>query len=361
MEVFKEYLLQNWALILVLIAFAIMLKITVFLDKRKILRLYLLIISVFLLSIVVFTEFYLADINQYQTLRVVMMAIRYSATPLLLSYILFTLVKKARWYVFIPALFLTAINIVSIFTGIVFSINEAGELQRGVLGYLPYVGVGVYSAVLVFVLIWQSNKTSTEIIQILFLTFAFASGVVLPLVIGKDYSKIFTATIAIALFVYYVFLILQLTKKDSLTGLFNRQAYYAFVRSYSKDITAFVSIDMNGLKKINDSEGHLAGDKALSVLGDCFQNATKNYQYAFRVGGDEFIIICRKMQDDELKELIDRIKENVSKTEYTISIGYCYSPSGLKDMKAMVKESDEMMYKEKASFYQTNGIDRRIN
>lgn len=62
-ELFRNYLLQNWSLILVLSAFAIALYITVFLDIKEIRRLYVLIIEVFILSIVVFLEFgYAQDI-----------------------------------------------------------------------------------------------------------------------------------------------------------------------------------------------------------------------------------------------------------------------------------------------------------
>ena len=359
MDTIVSYLIQNWALILVLIAFAIMLMITIFLDRRTIIRMYVLIVAIFLLSIVVFTEFYLAEIGQYKDIRIVMMAIRYSATPIIISYVLLTLVRRARWYVITPAIVLTIINIISIFTGIVFSINDAGELQRGVLGYLPYVGVGVYSLALVVILILQSKKQATEIIPILFLAFAFASGIVFPFFIGKEYSKIFCSTIAIALFVYYIFLILQLTKKDALTGLLNRQAYYAYIERKNKDVTAFVSIDMNGLKTINDNEGHLAGDKALVTLANCFTKAVKYKQFVYRLGGDEFIIVCRKTSKEELIQLINDIEKYVNETKYSCSIGYHYSSDGSESVEEMVKKSDEMMYANKASYYQSTGKDRR--
>ena len=360
MEVFKAYLLQNWTLILILIAFVIMLMITVFLDKKTNLRLYILIAALFALSIIVFTEFYLSDIKQRVDVRIWLMAIRYSATPIIISMILYTLVRKAHFYVFVPAFILAVLNLISIWTGIVFSIDpNTGELIRGALGYLPYIGVGIYSAVLVYVLIIQSNKTLMDIIPIVFLAFSFASGIILPLVIGKDYSKIFVSTIGVALFVYYVFLILQLTKKDSLTSLYNRQAYYATIEHNSKDINAVVSIDMNGLKTINDNEGHIAGDNALISLSKCFLSASKKRQFIFRVGGDEFIILCKKTSEEELKELINQIKENVSRTTYSCSIGYCFSTEENKEIEEMVKFSDEMMYKDKAKYYKVTGKDRR--
>ena len=358
MEVFKEYILQNWALILVLMAFVIMLIITVFLDKQTIKKMYLLIGAVFILSIIVFIEFYFSDGNQYTTLRTVLVAIRYSATPIIISLIIFALVKRARWYVVLPAFALAIINIVSIFTGIVFSIDADGNLKRGVLGYLPYIGVGVYSALLVYILIKQSNKQITEIIPIIFLAFSLLTGLVFPLIIGKEYSKIFCTTIAIALFVYYVFLILQLTKKDALTGLLNRQAYYAFIDYNYRDITAIISIDMNGLKRINDTEGHLAGDEAITTVATTIFKEAKLKQAVFRIGGDEFMIVCKKTSEEELLKLIENIRNSMSQTKYSVSIGYNYSTVIDKSINQMVKESDEMMYADKAAYYARTGEKR---
>ena len=359
MNVFLEYLVQNWGLILILIAFVITLAVTVFLDKKTVGRMYILIALLFALSIIVYTEFHLSETGEYKDVRLVMMAIRYSATPIVIAWVLFTLVKKARWYMLLPSLALAILNFVSIPTGIVFSLGNSGELIRGALGYLPYIGVGVYAVVLIFVLIWQSNKQPAEIIPIAFLALAFSSGLVLPFIMGKEYSKIFCTTIGVALFVYYVFLILQLTKKDALTGLLNRQAYYAEIHRKSRDISAIVSIDMNGLKAINDTYGHLAGDNALTALANCFQKAATIKQPVYRIGGDEFIILCRKTGEEELILLIERIRKNVEETPYSCSIGYCYAPNGIKNLEEMAKESDEMMYADKAKFYSNAPRDRR--
>lgn len=361
MNAFVEYLIQNWSLILILLAFVIMLQITVFLDKKTVIRMYMLIVAVFLLSIIVFTEFYLAELGEYKEVRLVMMSIRYSATPVIIAMIIFALVKRAHWYVFAPCVVVIAINIVSIFTGIVFSIADSGDIKRGLLGYLPYIAVGLYSVVLVYILVKQSTKQASEIIPIVFLALSIGSGLVLPFVFKKDYSKIFCPTLAIALFVYYVFLILQLTKKDALTGLLNRQAYYALVNSNPKDVTACVSIDMNGLKTINDTNGHLAGDEALTTLALCFTKAAKVKQLVYRLGGDEFIILCRKTSEEELVSLVSNIKSYVSDTAYSCSVGYSYSSDGSKSLADMTKESDVMMYADKAKYYSKTGKDRRAN
>ena len=246
------------------------------------------------------------------------------------------------------------IDVVSIFTGIVFKINDENKLVRGPLGYLPFIVAGLYCAFLIFILIKRSNKRALEIIPVIFLSVAFASGLIFPFVFGPAFSQIFCPTIAVALFIYYVFSILQLTKKDALTGLLNRQAYYAETSRTYKDITAIISLDMNGLKKINDTYGHDAGDEALETLALCFARACKVKQSAYRMGGDEFAIVCHKTSEKEVKALIERIEKYVAETKYTCSVGYSYRKDGFINLDDLLKDSDEKMYSNKAEFYRTH-------
>ena len=118
-------------------------------------------------------------------------------------------------------LLLTAIDFISISTGIVFSLSDEGTLQRGFLGYLPCIVAGLNGVRLIYTLYRNSNRLYTEIVPIIFLAFAYASGLILPFVFGKSFSQIFCTTIMIALFVYYVFSFHQLSKKDPLTGVLN--------------------------------------------------------------------------------------------------------------------------------------------
>ena len=358
-EYLSEYLMQNWSLILALLAFAIALHITVFLDKKTIRRLYVLIVGVFLLSIVVFVEFEYAVSVEHRVLRSVLMAIRYSATPFVISQLIYTLVKRQTGFIFTPAIILAIIDFFSIFTGIVFRIDENNVFSRGPLGYLPFVVTGLYAIALVYLLIKRSNKKVMEIVPILFLSFALLSGLVFPFVFGSDFSKIFCSTIAIALFIYYVFEILQQTKKDSLTGLLNRHAYQADTCMNPEDITALVSIDINGLKTLNDTFGHAAGDEALVTLALCFHKALKSRQFGYRIGGDEFVILCRKTSQEGVTELIKRIEDNVSETKYHCAIGYSYSADGERTIEDMLRESDVMMYAAKERYYAQSGRNRR--
>ena len=355
----KEYILQNWVLILILLAFTITLNLTVFLDTVTIRRMYTLILEIFLLSIVVYLEFHLAELETGRIARTILMAIRYSATPFIIAQVIFTLIKKQRWFLFIPAILLAAVDLISVFTGVVFRVDADSVFHRGPLGLLPFVVAGLYCVFLVYILFRRSNRQMMEIIPIVFLSFSFLSGLLLPFVFGKDYAHIFCTTMAMALFVYYEFLFLQLTKKDSLTGLLNRHAFYSDVGKNPEDISALVSLDMNGLKTINDTEGHAAGDDALVTLSLCFMRALKRRQFAYRIGGDEFVIICRRCSHDDVLLLVERIRHSVSETPYSCSIGYSEAAAGVKSVDALLKESDEMMYAAKERYYQDSGKDRR--
>lgn len=350
-EAIKEYFFQNWILLLILGAFIVVLSITSFSNKKTTIRYLLLLISIFLLSIAVFSEFYLKPVTENRIARLVLMSVRYSATPFILALVIMVLVKRQKYFVFIPAFFMLILNIVSIFAGIVFDINDSNTLVRGPLGFTPFILSGLYMVLLITLLVIRSNKRLVEIIPIVFLSIALVSGVTFPFIFGSKFAQIFCTIIAVSLFIYYVFTILELAKKDALTGVLNREAYYIETRRDYKDITAVISFDMNGLKVINDTYGHAAGDEALITLAFCLTRAIRTRQSVYRMGGDEFVIVCRKTSKEDVKALIERIKKNISETEYTCSIGYSYHEEGTIKLDELLKESDKQMYSDKAEFY----------
>ena len=88
------------------------------------------------------------------------------------------------------------------------------------------------------------------------------------------------------------------------------------ISNNTENITALISLDMNGLKELNDTQGHHAGDEALLTLALCMNRALKSRQYAYRIGGDEFAIICQKASEKDVSALVSRIKSNISETKY---------------------------------------------
>ena len=361
MTMLRDYFVQNCALILVSLAFLVSLRSTAFMDKTFAKRMTLLIFEVVFLSISVYIEFALDDRGIVWKGRPYLMFIRYSATPFIDAQVLYTLVKKLRKTIFIPAIVTMAICFISIFTGTITRILPDGTIQYGPLRLLPYVIPGIYGSLIIYILYKRSSKQFNDLIPVFFFAFAMGSGVFLPFIFGPIFSHVFCETIAIALFTYYLFSIQGLTTNDSLTKVLNRQACYADMETEPEKITGIVSIDMNGLKVINDTHGHAAGDEALATLALCFTQAAKAHQSVYRIGGDEFLIICRKCTLDDVLQLVRRIRKNVSETKYSCAIGYSCTEGSRKSVNEMMKESDEMMYVEKVSYYKVFGKDRRRN
>ena len=91
--------------------------------------------------------------------------------------------------------------------------------------------------------------------------------------------------------------IMDLYIKDALTGLLNRRGFEQGIARYftngklENDPIAVASIDMDGLKDINDNLGHAAGDEALKGIAHCLESVMNEGEIAARIGGDEFVAV----------------------------------------------------------------------
>jgi len=159
------------------------------------------------------------------------------------------------------------------------------------------------------------------------------------------------------------------SRTDELTGLLNRRAYeediYEKNKIPEKDDFVLVSLDVNGLKTVNDNLGHAAGDELLIGAGQCMKKSFAPYGNLYRTGGDEFIAILF-CDNEKLKEILAAFEETMSrwrgKLIDSISISYGYvSKTEKPDLS--VRElgiiSDRRMYEAKAEYYRKAGIDRR--
>ena len=87
------------------------------------------------------------------------------------------------------------------------------------------------------------------------------------------------------------------------------------------------------------------------ILALCFLRATRAGQLAYRIGGDEFVVVCMDSTEKDVKDLIARIEKYVSETRYSCAIGYSYSEGGSTNIEEMFMESDKAMYEAKKRHY----------
>lgn len=354
----SEYLSKHWVMLIPLVGMAILLISDVHLERKMIKRIAATITMLLIYSIFCYIEEYLGNQAEYSPLRTILTALNYSLVTFILVEIILVVYRDQRKYVLIPAILNAALCLISIPTKIVFFIDENNHFHRGPLGHLAYIISGLY--LLYFIVrMFTSKKNHKEDYPLLFfMIFTAVVCLVMPLYSSDSVMHWFVATIAIDVLLYYVYLLQLFTKKDPLTKLLNRQSYYSDAEKNFGSITAVITIDMNGLKEINDTLGHVAGDEALRTLSNCFWKAAQRKHRVYRIGGDEFVVLCVNSSEADVKALIDRIRTEVGKTPYTCSLGYAMKSEG-NTIDDLYHRADKMLYEEKTQFYITSGKDRR--
>ena len=174
-----------------------------------------------------------------------------------------------------------------------------------------------------------------------------------------EVNNLLNVSIAISCMFYYSFLHNQVTRVDILTKLFTRATYYRDIESFGNKVNAVVNIDMNGLKYLNDTFGHEEGDKALVTIANAIIKHRTKEMYAYRLGGDEYIILGLRVTKVELDQTCQGIKDELQDTNYSCSIGAVYKTDKNQTLEVLIKEAEVRMYKDKEEFYKTSKIERR--
>lgn len=160
-------------------------------------------------------------------------------------------------------------------------------------------------------------------------------------------------------FTTIVILIYSLSIKistDALTGLNNRNELNRYVYNLFKNNKniCVLMFDLDNFKHINDTYGHLEGDKALLAASKVLKNVVKDTNvFLARFGGDEFIIIAKDYSEDDINSLISKIEEetkliNQKNTEYIIGIscGYAFLEKD-EDVLNTIERADQKLYERK--------------
>lgn len=151
----------------------------------------------------------------------------------------------------------------------------------------------------------------------------------------------------------------KMSYSDQLTGLGNRYAVERFVRNMDKrESIGVLYCDITGLKRVNDTEGHEAGDQLILRARDLLMHFWKVYE-VFRIGGDEMLILASGIQQATFQEEVCRMKEHMQEYKVAVAVGAVWKPDGTDSIDQMLTESERLMYEDKARYYKQMGLDRR--
>lgn len=145
----------------------------------------------------------------------------------------------------------------------------------------------------------------------------------------------------------------KLSLTDAMTGVLNRYGIEKLFKSTVETGKPFyvVICDLNGVKKINDTYGHIEGDKYINVATKIIARVIGLKRHMSRIGGDEFILLLENLDNSKLEKIFSVIKSQISKVHpeaHTgISIGYALYPDEGTTFKKLVKIADKKMYEDK--------------
>ena len=143
---------------------------------------------------------------------------------------------------------------------------------------------------------------------------------------------------------------------DSLTGLGNHRrlvdAFETETKRFQRTNRCFVLllIDLNGLKKINDTQGHAAGDRALQRLADALRAECRSIDTATRHGGDEFVVILPETNAEGAINLAQRLMHwgnERGNSPISFSYGIGVYPSEGQTLNQLLEVADRLLYKMK--------------
>lgn len=145
----------------------------------------------------------------------------------------------------------------------------------------------------------------------------------------------------------------ELSYHDQLTGALNRHALAEKYRALAADTIGVIYCDITGLKQINDSLGHEAGDQAICRCYELICRAVGD-ALVYRAGGDEFIALCINAGREEFQQTVDRLRELVRQDQCHIAVGHVWSDKHPMQLEPLITQADQVMYQDKREYYAKN-------
>ncbi|MCF7926678.1 MAG: GGDEF domain-containing protein, partial [Candidatus Izimaplasma sp.] len=147
--------------------------------------------------------------------------------------------------------------------------------------------------------------------------------------------------------------------RDHLTGIGNRRKFDKELAEAFENYTryehpfALVIIDIDHFKDLNDKYGHLAGDKALMKLSETVSKRVRKTDYFCRIGGDEFVVLLKESDDDNIQQFISDVKHRIQENEFlsdkdvSITTGYSIMSEKIENKDELFELADQNLYQNK--------------
>ncbi len=342
-----DILMINFVTIALLLGFILLLRTGDVFDQRTERLLSLASIAVAMLVVVDIIDNYYVMKNTVHNIRYLTSALGYVLRVALIGIFITILLRNKQkvLYIWIPIIIVAMIALTNYWTHLMFYFDESNKFTRGTLGFLVHIMSFGYIVLLIYYAIRRFKVTDTgEIIIVFYVAFICTTAVIAEAVFMVKFLVSGAAVASCT--IYYTYLYVQVYKMDPLTKTFNRTSFNKDVEKRLNKSIAIINVDLDNLKHINDTKGHVAGDKALFALAEVLKAESDNKYRVYRVGGDEFYVLGLNKSSVVLEEYIKNVKKALSRKHITASFGYAqYRPGS--DFSNCCMIADEMMYEDK--------------
>ena len=329
----------------------------------------------FLLSVVVAMEQYASATGNIY-LATIFTSLGYAARPvLILIFILLANMNEKRsvWYyrIFIGLLCLNALvyiipwffNVPWMSTAVFHYELVDGKAVFQYGGFLNYTSHAIALFFLVLLIYFSiasfQGKHRRDGIVLILCGLIILATVITEMVLQR--TDLLNIISGICILIDYIFIISINASRDPLTHLYDRRTYYEDLTKYENLINGIIQLDMNELKYYNDNFGHEAGDEALVSLANIFTSSIiSKSMCAYRLSGDEFLILMFQGKKEQLDEVVNKIRTQLSTSKYSAAMGSCFIEKGDNtSFDEAMKKAEKLMYKDKNEYYIKSGHDRR--
>ncbi|OGO78460.1 MAG: hypothetical protein A2Y23_04995 [Clostridiales bacterium GWB2_37_7] len=148
--------------------------------------------------------------------------------------------------------------------------------------------------------------------------------------------------------------LLYLAFKDIMSGLYNRNMWEYILnmknRETSVTFDTLILIDIDNLKELNDTEGHLSGDRCIRAVAESIKESIREKDIAFRYGGDEFIIMLHDFKGADISDFVNRIRNKIINKSDNSMVGISIGTSSFQkyeELDSAFQLADKNLYTEK--------------
>jgi diguanylate cyclase (GGDEF)-like protein len=250
-------------------------------------------------------------------------------------------------------------------TGMVFYISADNSYLRGplfgvyVLAYLCSYAILIIDSIKAMKF-YQCHEKSTFIMLLVFTIVGTTVQLLLPFV------HVAWLCVTLSLILFYAYFCVLTETQDTLTGLLDRNVYGWYIKNLHKNARGVVIVfDLDGFKIINDKYGHYWGDICLEMIGGLIKECFHNMGFCYRIGGDEFSVICKTVDEQQVEEAIRKFHHMVDEKRKSgnlqhefpmVSTGYAVFDGSTIDFYTAAKNADAHMYIYKNNSKESRGV-----